>query len=37
MSRLDNDVQELKHSLNEGAIQRDYRGILTYISHLCGI
>jgi hypothetical protein len=34
MDKLDIDIQELRRRLAEGAIQRAYRGIVSYMSHL---
>jgi hypothetical protein len=34
MGALDNDIQELRRRLGEGAIQRAYKGIVSYMSHL---
>jgi hypothetical protein len=34
MSTLDEDIQELRKRLNEGAIQRAYRRIVSYMAHL---
>jgi hypothetical protein len=34
MGTLDKDIQELRRRLGEGAIQRAYRGIVSYMSHL---
>ena len=34
METLDKDIQELRRRLGEGAIQRAYKGIVSYMSHL---
>jgi hypothetical protein len=34
MGTLDKDMQELRKRLSEGAIQRAYKGIISYMSHL---
>jgi hypothetical protein len=34
MDTLDKDIQELRRRLGEGAIQRAYKGIISYMSHL---
>jgi hypothetical protein len=34
METLDQDIHELRRRLGEGAIQRAYRGIVSYVSHL---
>lgn len=34
MGTLDEDIQELRRELGGGAIQRAYRGIVSYMSHL---